>query len=337
MKLSHQLRLLARPRVLLPTILTAALVAVVVKLADVPEVVDRIGAIPIPDLGFALTMALVYLSVKLWQLLVFLRRLGVRPGWRRLLLAFAVGELSLTLPFGLFAQNWVLKRSGAARFARTAAATVLMLVVETLVLLLLLAAAGLPRWPQVRPVAAALLGGMIVAAVGAVRLRRAARRLALRYRRPAVRHALLATSELLRAVRRLSKPVVLVKATALAAIYLGALAMAFWAVGRGVGLRPFGMLEAATIYAFSITVVLMLGGLVSQIGTIEILGTGAARAWGVSVGDGLALMIGFRVVWTAAVWLLALPWVIAFWRRLEPRLETPPAGASADQLEEAPD
>lgn len=102
----------------------------------------------------ALGLAVAYLALKAWQLHLLLRNLGAEADWRRLALAFAVGELALTLPLGLFAQNWVLARTGRAPFGETAAATVVMLLVEIVVVLVFLAVVGIRGWPVVRPAAA---------------------------------------------------------------------------------------------------------------------------------------------------------------------------------------
>lgn len=333
MKPRYKLRLLAEPALLLPVLLAGALLAVAFNLGDLGKVVGRVQAIPIAVMLFALAMGVAYLVLKLWQLHLLLANLGLHPGWRRLLLAFAVGELAVTLPFGIFAQNWILSTAGGrARFGRSSAATVVMLVVETLVVLALLAVVGIPRWPQLQPTAAICAAGFLAVVVSVLRFERIARRLALRIRRPLLHRAALEALGLLRGLKRLSSARVLAINIAIAAAYLGALAFAFMAVGRSVGLHHLSYLAAATIYAFSLAVVLICGGLISQIGTVEILGMGAAQAWGLSLTDGLALMLAFRLVWTGVIWLVNLPVVLLLWRSL--RRESPQARESDGIVEE---
>jgi hypothetical protein len=61
--------------------------------------------------------------------------------------------------------------------------------------------------------------------------------------------------------------------------------------------------------------VFLTGGLISQIGTVEVLGMSAAQAaFGVTYAEGLTLMLAFRVVWTGAMWLCNLPIVLLLWR-----------------------
>lgn len=317
MKLPRKLGRLAEPALLLPILLAGALLAVAFNLGDLGTVLSRLQAIPIDVMLFALLMGLVYLVLKLWQLHLLLANLGLHPGWRRLLLAFAVGELSVTLPFGIFSQNWILSMAGGRnRFGRSSAATVVMLIVETLVVLILLAVVGIPRWPQLRLAAAICAAGFLMLVLGILRFERVARNIALRIRRPVLHRAALEALGLLRGLKRLSNARVLVVNVLIAAAYLGALAFAFMAVGRSVGLHHLTYLTAATIYAFSLAVVLICGGLISQIGTMEILGMGAAQAWGLNFTDGLALMLAFRVVWTGVMWLVNLPLVLLLWRSL---------------------
>jgi hypothetical protein len=67
---------------------------------------------------------------------------------------------------------------------------------------------------------------------------------------------------------------------------------------------------------FSLAVILIGVGLISQIGTLDLLGMAIARAWGIGYTDGLAMMLGFRIVWTGSIWLLCLPLVGATWREM---------------------
>ncbi len=329
MKIRRLLRLCLRPAFLLPVLLAAALLVMAFKLGDLGNVLGRIQALSIGTLAFALAMGMCYLALKLWQLHLLLTDLGLHPEWRRLLLAFAVGELALTLPFGIFAQNWVLSTHRDEHFGRSSAATVTMLLVETLAVLVFLAVVGVPGWPELSPIATAFAVGLLVLVMIVLRFEQFARRLAQRVRRPFLRRILIEVLELLLGLKRLSNPRVLIVNVTIAGLYLAALTLAFTAVGRGVGLAHLSYLAAASIYAFSLAVMLIFGGPVSQIGTLEILGMGAAQAWGFSFTEGLALMFGFRVVWTGIMWLINLPVVLLLWHTLS---ATP---TLIDDLEEA--
>lgn len=328
---------LLQPAVLLPLILTAALLTLAFKLGDLGRVLFRVQSMPIWVMIFALAMVISYLVLKAWQLHLLLANLGVRPDWKRFLLAFAVGELAVTLPFGIFSQNWVLSVTGDTHFGRSSAATVVMLLTETAVVLLFLAVVGIPRWPELRPIAGAFLIGLGLLIFAVLRFEHLAVRLAHKIGQPWVHRTLIESIGLIRGLRQLSNARALGINMVLAALYLGALAFAFQAVGNSIEVSHLNYLTAASIYAFSLAVVLLFGGLISQIGTVEILGMTAAQAWGINFTDGLTLMLGFRLVWTGAMWLLNLPIVALLWRSMRSRAETDGAAeASTDDLEEMP-
>ena len=316
MSIHGALRILAKPKVILPVLLAGALFFLAISLGDVGKVLGRIRGIPLLDLAIALGCAFVYLAFKGLQLHLLLADLGARPKPRRFLLAFAVGELAVTFPLGIFAQNWVLSESDRIHFGRSSAATVVMLLMETCVVLLWLTVVGIPNWPPLRPLAGCLL--LVIAALvfSVLRFEPLAQKLAGKIRHGKLHKAMDEAIGLIRGLKRLAGWRVLWANFLITAVYLGALIAAFMAIGHGVGLEKLTYVQAATIYCFSLAAVLLTGGLSGQIGTIEVIGMNAARGWGIGYTDGLALMLGFRVAWTGAMWLLNGPVVLAFWHRL---------------------
>jgi hypothetical protein len=312
------LRALAQPKVFLPILLAGALFFLAISLGDIGKVLGRIRAIPLMDLGITLGCAFVYLALKGLQLHLLLADLGAHPKPRRFLLAFAVGELAVTFPLGIFAQNWVLSENDRIHFGRSSAATVVMLLMETEVVLLWLTIVGIPNWPPLRPLAGCLL--LVIAALvfGVLHFEPLAQKLAGKVRHEKLHKAMDEAIGLIRGLKRLAGWRVLWVNFLITGGYLGALIAAFMAIGHGVG-ENLTYVQAATIYGFSLAAVLLTGGLSGQIGTIEVIGMNAARGWGIGYTDGLALMLGFRVAWTGAMWLLNGPVVIAFWHRLRGR------------------
>lgn len=330
--MKRHLRVALRPAIALPVLLAAALLIAAFKLGDLGSVIGRIQAMPVKVMLYALLLGIAYLALKFWQLRLLLRDLRLHPDWRQVLLAFTVGELALTLPFGVFAQNWVLTARTQLGFARTSAATIVMLLVETLVVLIYLAVVGAPRWPELSPLAGLCAAGLVAVVFVTLRFDRKLHQLSRRVRQPLLHRALLGLLDLVMGLKRLSSPRVLLVNIAIAALYLSALTLAFTLVGHGVGLGRLDFVSATGIYAFSLAGVLLVGGLISQIGTVEVLGMGVAQAWGFGFTDGLALMLGFRLVWTGAMWLLNLPTLLVLWHRV-PAVRS----ASVDDLEEAAD
>src|SRR5579885_1663469 len=317
-KLARALRVMARPKVFLPILLAGALLFLAISLGDIGKVMGRIRAIPLWNLGVALGCAAIYLIFKSLQLHLLLNDLGAYPQRRRFALAFAVGELAVTFPLGIFSQNWVLSEQDRIHFGRSSAATVVMLLMEMAVVLLLLTVAGIPGWPPLRPLAGAVLIAIATLMFGVLHFEPLAQNIAGRVKRGKLSQAIDETIGLIRGLKRLAAWRVLLVNLAITAVYLGALCAAFMAIGRGVGERQLTYVQAATIYCFSLAAVLLTGGLSGQIGTVEIVGMNAARAWGVGYTDGLALMLGFRLAWTGSMWLLNTPIAIMFWRELRP-------------------
>jgi hypothetical protein len=313
------LRTLAKPKIILPVLLAGALFFLAISLGDIGKVLGRIRAIPLLDLGITLGCAVVYLVFKGLQLHLLLADLGAHPKRRRFLLAFAVGELAVTFPLGIFAQNWVLSENDRIHFGRSSAATVVMLLMETCVVLVLLTIVGIPNWPPLRPLAGCLVLVIGALVFGVLHFEPVAQKLAGKVRHEKLHKAMDEAIGLIRGLKRLAGWRVLWVNFLITAVYLGALVAAFMAIGHGVGLDKLTYVQAATIYCFSLAAVLLTGGLSGQIGTIEVIGMNAARAWGIVYTDGLALMLGFRVAWTGAMWLLNGPVAIAFWHRLHGR------------------
>lgn len=318
-----RMRALLRPQVLLPVLLAVALLVFAFSLGDVDAVMHRVSALPPRVPGLALAAAAVYLACKALQLKLMLTQIDVHIPARPFWLAFAVGELTVTLPLGLFSQNWVLSAARRIHIGRSSAATVMILLAEIAVTFLFLAVVGIPGWPDVHWIAIAILVLFALLLAGAVVFGERAHPHLAKLPRAWMRRGATTGLEMLRGVRKLSTPVMLAIGIVLAAVYLGALTYAFWIVGRGMDTHQLGYLTAATIYMFSLAIILIGAGLASQIGTVELLGMLAARAWGIDYTDGLALMLGFRIVWTAAIWLLCLPIVGVLWREMPSRRALP--------------
>lgn len=331
MKMKSALHAMTQPRLVLPVLLAAALFLVAVSLGDLGQVVNRVKAVPVSSMLLVLGFAALYLFLKGLQLHLLLSDLEAHPGWRRFGLAFAVGELALTFPLGVFAQNWVLAGKKNMHFGRSSAATVVMLVMEVVVALLWLAVCGIPHWPSIR-LAAAVILGLMAAFMFAVLRFNLLERLAGRINYHRVHRILDEGVGLLDGLKRLSKWRVFGINLLITPAYLAALTAAFWVMGHGMGYPQLGYVEASTIYALALASVLVSGGLFGQIGVVEVVGMSAARAWGLDYTVGLSLMLGFRLAWTGAMWLLDGIVAASLWHsvRLAP-------SASGDDGEEAGD
>lgn len=296
---------LRQPKVVVPVLLAGGLLAAAISLSDMPRVFQDITRIPALSLLSILALAALYLTLKGLQFHFLLTDLNISVGWRSMLVAYAVGELVLTLPLGIYAQNYLLRRLQSVDVYRSAAVTTLMLVFEAGILFGVLAFLGLQGWPWVRPLALVCLVGLIVVVVGIARwrgLRRHAAGIARRLKLPGR-----APVSFLSGLDSLAQRRIALRRGYLTLLYLCALIVAFRIVGHGVGVTRLGVFQAASIYAFSLSTALVFGGVTSQIGVLELAGMGAAQACGYGYTQGLAMLLGFRLVWTASIWLLGLP------------------------------
>lgn len=319
LKSLSRIRHILKPEVILPVLLAAALLVFAFNLGDLGKVVSRLRNLPLHVLGISVGAAAVYLGCKAVQLRLMLTRIDVCIPPRSFWLAFAVGELTVTLPLGLFSQNWVMSASRRVHVGTSSAATVMMLLVEVAVVFLFLAVIGIPGWMAVRWVAVALLVAFVAFVAGAVLFEDKARELAGRVRREWLKKIAKGGVELLNGLRKLCTPATIGISLVLAAVYLGALTIAFWQVGRGMHVQHLDYVSAATIYTFSLAVILIGAGIISQIGTVDLLGMVIAQTYGIGYTDGLAMMLGFRIVWTGSIWVLSLPIVGATWREMPTR------------------
>lgn len=311
---SGTLHRLLRLRTVVPVLLAASLLAIAFSLSDSSEVLSRLLAIPLLAWVCVVVLAGAYLLLKGLQFVGLLRDLGLSPKVRHLLLSYAVGELTLTLPFGVYAQNYLLQRLHGSGLLRSVAVTTQMLILETGTMFLLVAVIGIPGWDWLRPVAWLCLGGLIVT-LRAVSHPSVGRWLSGRFsgRLHSVGSALAAVLSI---TGRVGNVGILWRRGYLTVLYLLVLIVAFYILGHAVGVQRLTLQQAGGVYAFSLSIALVFGGVVSQVGTVEIAGMGAAQAFGYSFTESLAMLLGFRIVWTMSIWLILVPAVFALRRDL---------------------
>ncbi|MGH8599294.1 MAG: lysylphosphatidylglycerol synthase transmembrane domain-containing protein [Burkholderiales bacterium] len=323
------LRPLLRPRFIFPAIATAALLLFAFSVAGLSEVMASIHHLTPAAIARSLGLAVAYLLIKgtTWRFL--LTRLGIRIPWRRLALAFLIGESCIPIPSGVYIENYVLRRIGGAGFATSAAATTVMLALEAMVVFLTLVVFPVPALVWLRPII--LATGFVIAALWAilthVRLRRDPQQHSIRHSAIGVLRQ--AAGDLFDGLRVLATPRILVACGAAAAVYLLVVVVSFLNIAHGVGATELTLMQALTIYFFSLAAMFLFSGVVSQFGVVEVVGMTAAEAWGYSPSAGLAMLLGFRLVWMLSIWLIAILAAIALHRNFR--------RSTADDIQKIPD
>lgn len=316
------LKALAAPRRALIVLISLILLGAVLGLADIPSVLHR-GTLLRPSTVLLMPVfAAIYLALKGWQFGRLLAASGLKTRWRTRWFAFAIGEISLTLPFGVYSENYILQKAQGIHFADSAASTTAMLALEVAFLIGVLAIISMPGWPQLQftmwgIIAACVVLGMLTK--GSHRLRKAARRRAEQDNW--VGKLAQGLLDFMRRLRGIERPHVLLHNVLITIFYMLALMFAFHLVGNNVSLTPLSFGESNTIYSFGLLIAMSLGSLISQFGVLELSGATAAEAWGLGFQDGLAILLWFRLLWTVSIWIISGGIVIALWNELH-RLTT---------------
>lgn len=311
------LKALSAPRRALPVLLSLILAAAAVGLSGIANVLQRSHLLQPATFVITAAFAVAYLTIEGWQFGRLLAASGLKTHWRSRWLAFAIGEIALTLPFGVYSSNYILQKTQGTHFADSAASTTVMLALEVAFLIAVLAIIPIPGWPQMRPILWGIVGlGVLLGILtkGGHRLRNAARRRARRTNW--VGTLARGVLDFMRRLRAIERPHVLLRNMLLTVAYMLALTFAFQQVGDDVSRIYLSFAAAITIYAFGLLVAMLLGSVLSQFGVLELSGAAAAQAWGISLQDSLAILIWFRLLWTATVWLLGGAIIATFWREL---------------------
>jgi hypothetical protein len=320
-KVRRRWRAVLAPQRAVPILLTAALIAVLAQVPHIANVFHRWHALTPALIGLLLLLALTYFVLKGWQFGRLLKAAELATDWRAQWAAFAVGEMTLILPLGMYAQNYVLLKSRGQGFAKSAAVTTLMHALEITVLAAALAVIPVHSWPQMHDVLWSGIGLCFVLSVLLIRfhpLRRIAMQLA--HHEGWVGRFARRGHDFLKEWRMIGRPHVLLYNVGITAAYLLALAVAFQHVGGAFGEQHVGLLQAIAIYAFGLLVAMMFGGLVSQLGTVELSGAAMASAMGFQLHNAIVMLIWFRLLWTVDIWLIAGSTLVALRRELLPSL-----------------
>jgi uncharacterized membrane protein YbhN (UPF0104 family) len=302
----QKIKLIFDPEVLIPTLLSAALLAFLLTFANSGEVLGEIatGVASPASLIPAIFLVLVYLVAKLVQWKIYLARLQLRPGWKELLVPYAGGEIGNSLPLGVYIENYLLKGELGSGIGRSAAATTWMLITEIIICLLALLVIGVPGWPWVRPVAAGLIVGMLL--VGLFFFKTQIVRKWMRGwepRRRWLRSVRDGTRQFLEGSGELFSWHTFVYGLPLTAIYLGAYATVLYVVGNVLIAptgHPWSWRQAAAAYAFSLVIVL-LAPVLPHLGTVEASGLGVLLMYGISRNLAVGGFLALRLLATGAI------------------------------------
>src|SRR5205085_11959956 len=155
---------LLRPKIVVPLLLSAALLAALLAVGNVGKVVALMLTFRHIYLPFVLLLLLAYEVVQCIQWHVFLKALGIHVPLRAQAFAYLVGEPTRVLPIGNFFENYFLLRAEGTDFGLSSAATLLSVLIEVGVALVGLTILGLDHWGWLRPLIIIGLGVFVPSA-----------------------------------------------------------------------------------------------------------------------------------------------------------------------------
>ncbi|HEX6797075.1 MAG TPA: lysylphosphatidylglycerol synthase transmembrane domain-containing protein [Ktedonobacterales bacterium] len=329
-------RWLLRPAVLIPLMLSAGLLVVLFTVADVRKVAAIVEDFdPRFLLVFALLMA-AYFAIRAAQWHFLLRRLGIRAPLRSQVFAYALGELTKSLPIGNYFQNYLLSQSQGTAFSVSSVATTLILVTEVVVSLAGVVVLGLGPWTGwLRPLI--LLGGVGVIALAVLlyALRNVVRLPGALARRKGIAALLAELRRSREGLRALLRPGVLLVDVLLSAAYLTVAGIGLYCIVRGAGLGELSVAQALAVYFFSLAIGLLVP-IPVDIGLIELSGAGALTALAVGRSAALSVMLLNRVLSIAVTSALGIGVALLLHREVARLASGPSDPAKAAQREPTP-
>ena len=315
----------ANLRVVVAALIALGLFAYVIDLASYGDLGGQLGEV-VGRVGWAAAaLAIPYFALRTltWHLL--LDQVGVRAPLRQTLAAFSAGELTKSLPGGVYLETYVLarlERLHEEAIVDAAVATVGMDVMVGTVSFLTAMAVGLPEAPWFRWLLigvagawAAIYGGVWVA----TRLWHPQDRPGTPRWAQTLGRVL---AEAVTGVERMVRPVV-VRPLASTAAYLVLYALVMDLVLRAIGLERVGILAAVSV----VTVTALANNFLpipTELGLTEITGVGVLAAYGVAAPEAAIAMLGYRVLTTGPLTVLVGAVLVV----LRGTLRTEPAEAS---------
>lgn len=329
------MRQLLRPRIVIPAVLGAGMVVALFTLADVRKVLDVILGFRRIYLVYFFGLMVIYEIVRCVQWHYLLRSLGIRAPVRSQVFAFAVGEITKSLPIGNYFQNYMLRQSQGTEFGLSSAATSLILLTEVFVSLAGVEILGLTDWNGW--LRATILVGCtitLVVSIIAVRLFRqgdtSSRWRVWAVRHPSLRRVVEELDHFRQGIGTIARPRILSIQTVLSAMYLSAAAVGLYILAKGAGAGDISLGEAMSVYFFSLAVGLIVP-IPVDIGLIEFGGIGAFLAVGVGRDVAVGIMLLNRVLSLAAAVAIAVTVMLCMPGELRAALRGAPQKVSDTQ------
>ena len=305
---------LLQPNVLIPVILSVALLVALLAVADVKKVVALMEGFQKIYLLWFLLLMVAYEVVRGAQWHFLLKSLDIDVPLRTQIFAFAAGEVTKSMPIGNYFQNYLLQQSKGSDFGRTAAATTLIIVLEVAVSLLGVVIVGLgslTTW--LRPIIIIGTAAFVLGAWAYHRLHQHAGTPRWIREHKTMRKAMEGIKELRAGTTDLLHPRVLLIAALLSGVYLSTAGAGLYLIVRGLGITGATLPETLAVSFFSLAISLIMP-IPVDVGVLEFSGVGAFLAIGLQGGKTAAVgaMLINRVLTIGASVAIALVVMLIF-------------------------
>src|SRR4051794_1169013 len=280
-QLLHRVHHAVEPSILLSLVIALGLLAYVSYLAAAPRAGAQFWSIVQQTWLLVVILIVLYLAARLLVWYTLLGQLGIAVPWRQLTVAYAAGEITKSLPAGVYLQNYLLGRLshlGRLSLVGSTMATTAMLGLESLLAVPLALFIGLPGAPWAR----VTLLGIVLAWIAALLLAW----LLLRYRathmRPRTapwrRRLVLLAEDFLAAGGELLTPRT-AQALGPTALYMLLYAIVLYAILQAAGVHTINFGDTLGLYAVLVLAVILVP-IPTELGITEFTGLGALLAYG---------------------------------------------------------
>lgn len=298
---------LLQPKILIPIILSVAiLVALVALVTDPKKLVALMEGFQKINLLYFLLLMIGYEVVRGVQWHYLLMSMGIHVPIRTQIFVFAAGEITKSLPIGNYFQNYLLQQSKGTDFGRSSAATTIIVLTEVAVSLVGVVILGLGTWTGwLRPVIIVGVVVFLVAAWAYHRWHHAGRAPAWIREHKAMVKVMDEFQQFKEGAADLVHPHTLAIETLLSAAYLLIAGVALYIVVRGLGIGTVSLWQALAVYFFSLAFSLIFP-LPVDIGVLEVSAVGAFLAVGVSRNSAVGAVLINRVLSLGSAIAIAL-------------------------------
>ena len=308
------LRRLLRPRIILPGVVSLAIIGGLLGFANVSKLADLIARVRPGYLAIAVLFMLAYNAVRSAQWFYLLDRLGIAAPRRDEALAYVGGALAKYLPGGSYFQNYVLYETSGVDPALSSVATTLIVLTEPVVALLFVFALGIDDWAWLRWLIGVGLPLALLFAAGVylfIESERQPRWLTNR------RLYQVLADELVRfrdGLARMAHPGILFTQALFSLVFVTLEGAALYMVALALRIDRLSATGALAAYGFSVAVALVVP-IFTDLGTLEVGGAAALIAMGVTRHGAVGIMVLDRALIIAVA--MALAAIFGFiWREL---------------------